>query len=133
MTTAVDTGILLDILRPNPDFVERSAGLIESRSREGPLVICDLVYAELAANFETRDPLDSFLHDAQIRFDPADTSALFLAGRLWRAYRSAGGERERMIADFVIGAHAKLQASRLATRDRGFYRRYFRDLPVVQP
>ena len=85
MTTAVDTGILLDILRPNPDFVERSAGLIESSSREGPLVICDLVYAELAANFETRDTLDAFLHDAQIRFDPADTSALFLAGRLWRA------------------------------------------------
>ena len=133
MTTAVDTSILLDILRPNPDFVERSAGLIESSSIEGRLVICDLVYAELAANFETRDTLDSFLHDARIRCDSANTSALFLAGRLWRAYRSAGGERERIITDFVIGAHAQVQASRLATRDRGFYRTYFRDLPVVQP
>ena len=133
MTTAVDTSILLDILRPNPDFVERSAGLIESSSRVGRLVICDLVYAELAANFETHDTLDSFLHDAQIRCDSANASALFLAGRLWRAYRSAGGERERIIADFVIGAHAQVQASRLATRDRGFYRTYFRDLSVVQP
>ncbi len=133
MTTAVDTSILLDILRPNPEFVEQSAGLIEASSMEGRLVICDLVYAELAANFTTTDELDSFLRDSQIRCESSNTAALFLAGRLWRAYRSAGGERERIIADFVIGAHAQVQASRLATRDRGFYRTYFRDLPAVSP
>jgi predicted nucleic acid-binding protein len=45
----------------------------------------------------------------------------------------AGGTRERVIADFLIGAHAMAKADRLLTRDRGFYRRYFKDLTVLDP
>jgi predicted nucleic acid-binding protein len=38
-----------------------------------------------------------------------------------------------MIADFLVGAHASLQADRLLTRDRSLYRSYFLDLAVVDP
>ena len=59
----------------------------------GPLVVCDLVYAELAASFEREEELHAFLTDARIRCESPNTEALFLAGRMWRAYRSAGGGR----------------------------------------
>ena len=133
MITAVDTSVLLDVLRPNANFVDRSLALIETSATLGPLVLCDLVYAELAANFERMQELDAFLADAPIRREAPNANALFLSGRMWRAYRSAGGSRERIISDFVVGAHARVQASRLVTRDRGFYRRYFGDLVVVEP
>jgi len=43
------------------------------------------------------------------------------------------GRRDRLIADFLVGAHALSRAERLLTRDRGFYRRYFENLSVLDP
>jgi hypothetical protein len=56
-----------------------------------------------------------------------------MAGAAWRRYRESGGPRSRLIADFLIGAHARRQAERLLTRDRGFYRTYFADLVILEP
>ena len=44
-----------------------------------------------------------------------------------------GGRRERVIADFLIGAHAQQRSHRLLTRDRGFHRAYFTELSVLDP
>jgi predicted nucleic acid-binding protein len=50
---------------------------------------------------------------------------------MWREYRAGGGKRTRLIADFVIGAHAQIRGGRLLTHDRGFYRRHFEGLQIL--
>ena len=59
-----------------------------------------------------------------------DTNSHFLAGRVWRKYRQHGGKRARILSDFLIGAHARVQAGRLLSRDRGFYKDLFPGLEL---
>ncbi len=46
---------------------------------------------------------------------------------------SRGGEAKRVVADFLIGAHALRSADRLLARDRGYLRDYFASLDVWDP
>ena len=62
-----------------------------------------------------------------------DTEVAFLAGGVWKTYRESGGKRNRILADFLIGAQALLKADRLLTRDRGFYKKYFKSLVILNP
>ena len=65
--------------------------------------------------------------------EPLGRVAATRAGVAWREYRRAGGPRERVIADFLVGAHAVEQADRLLTRDRGFHRLAFAGLVILDP
>ena len=68
-----------------------------------------------------------------VGFGPVDRDAALAAGAAWRTYRARGGTRARVIADFLIGAHALAHADQLLTRDRGFFKSYFRRLALVDP
>lgn len=131
MISAVDTNILLDVLRPNPDFVESSTRLLESSAELGSTLICPIVYSELSAHFKEEGELKRFLEDCTMQIDNISQEVAFAAGQTWRAYRAAGGKRKRIVSDFIIGAHATIQASRLLSRDRGFYLSYFPNLSVL--
>jgi predicted nucleic acid-binding protein len=133
MITAVDTNVLLDILAPNEPFFERSRQGLEHAWQAGALVICDLVYAEVSVHFPSQEECETFLSETGIRVEPLQRRASFLAGRAWRTYRKRGGKRSRILTDFLVGAHAQVQASRLLTRDRGFYRDLFPDLQLLDP
>jgi len=133
MITSIDTNVLLDILVPNETFVDAAISAIESSARAGSLVVCELVYAELCGHFSSKLECDHFLKDNEIAMVNLSDHACFLASRIWRQYRKQGGNRSRILPDFLIGAHAQLQASRLISRDSGFYQKLFPKLIILDP
>jgi hypothetical protein len=133
MITAVDTSVLIDVFRNDPDHGRLSADALRRCIREGRLVVCDIVWAELAGLFPSRKMLEEQMGRLKIDLVPMERAAASLAGETWRQYRSRGGKRKRIIADFLIAAHAQVQCDRLLTRDRGFCRDYFKKLTVIDP
>lgn len=133
MITALDTNVLLDILLPNPEFFSASVAAMEASAASGSMVICDIVYAELCVHFPRRKECDEFLKSVEIRVEALTHEAHFTASRAWRTYRKQGGQRTRILPDFLIGAHAQTQATRLLSRDRGFYRKLFPSLQLLDP
>ena len=131
--SAVDTNVLLDLLTADPQFSEKSIEALEDSGAAGTLVICDIVYAELCVHFPSQAACDDFLDDNAIRVEGLTRSACFHASRIWKEYRNAGGSRSRILPDFLVGAHAQAQASRLVSRDRGFYSKLFPELIVIDP
>ena len=133
MITALDTNVLLDILLPDQEFVQSALHAVEEAAGAGSLVVCDVVYAELCTVFAEQRECDQFLAENEIRVESLHRAACFLASRTWRVYRQQGGKRSRILPDFLIGAHAQVQTSRLLSRDRGFYGKLFPSLSVVDP
>jgi predicted nucleic acid-binding protein len=131
--TAVDTSVLLDFLNYDPVFGTASRDALRSCAAEGPVLTCDVVWAEIAGCFPSSSACREMLRELAIEFSPLQPDAAFEAGVTWKAYRERGGAKTRVAADFLIGAHALYQADRLLTRDRGFYRACFKRLRVVQP
>src|SRR2546426_12384820 len=115
--SAVDSSVLLDILLPDPKFGPASADVLREAIHSGAVIACEVVWAEVRASF----PDDSSFSDAMgtlgIEFDPIGVSATNKAGALWRQYRSAKTGRNHLIPDFIVGAHALVQADVLLSRD----------------
>jgi predicted nucleic acid-binding protein len=134
MITAVDTNILLDIFLPDPHFLHDSLERLKKCERNGSLIICEIVYAELAAAFPSKSLLDHALGNAGIQLKSSNRDILWNASEIWKKWIKVSGskrDRTKILPDFIIGAHASYYASQFLTRDRGFYRTCFHRLPIV--
>ncbi len=128
MITAVDANVLLDVFLPSDEHGPRSRQWLSAAYDGGAIVVCDLVYAELVPAFPSHTALDVALREMGAALSPIDSSIAYEAGQRWERYREAGGPRERIITDFLIGAHALSASDAFLTRDRGFFATYFPEL-----
>ncbi len=130
---AVDSSVLVDVLIADPRFAKASELCLGQALAAGDVVVCDAVVAEVHTLLESADAAMEGFASLGIRYLPTNEKAAVRAGHMQRRFRDRGGQRERVVADFLIGAHALLQCDALVTRDGGFFRDYFKGLKVIEP
>ena len=112
--------------------------LADDISLDDSLVACDVVWAEASAGFPDKTAFTRQMAALGINFSPMPESAAIRAGEIWKKARLEAAKRKEklrlaIVPDILVGAHALECADALITRDRGFMRRYFSKLKVIDP
>lgn len=137
MRTAVDTNVLSSLWSNEPisSLIDR---MLTKARIEGALAISAVAYAELLAHPKmTEQGMNDFLEATDVTVDFDLSEQVWLeAGRRFARYverrrRSGSGNARRLLADFIIGAHALTQADRLMTLDPDRFKRDFPELRLI--
>lgn len=139
MRTAVDTNVFSALLSGTEEAVSTMQAALEDAASRGLLAVSPAVYAELVAGRDA-EVVDDFFSDKGIDVDWNLNAAVWrTAGTRYGAYardrrrqRGDAGPR-RILADFLIGAHALHLAHALLTSDSKIYGTYFSELEVISP
>ena len=131
--TLVDTNILLDLTGKDAGRAEWSGRALEAAFGRGPVFVNDVVFAELSIGFDRLEGCEGLLDAVGIGILPIPRPALFLAGKVFQAYRRRGGPRTGVLPDFFIGAHAAVEGLPLITRDVRRYRTYVPTIDLIAP
>ena len=129
---AVDSSVIVELLADTEHADAAEAALREALAR-GPVVVCDVVVAEICSSLRDGDQAMQALEDMGITYSAVEQKSALRAGEMQRRHRSRGGALDRSIQDFIVGAHALLQCNALITRDASFFRDYFKGLKVIVP
>lgn len=114
--TIVDSSVLLDVFTDDPEWADWSQARLTEAAQRGAIVINAVVLAEVAPRFSKIEALHSAL-PAMAAIEAFPVAAAFLAGHAHAGYRRAGGARQAILPDFLIGAHAAVTGRPLLTRD----------------
>ncbi len=132
--TSVDSNVIFAALAQREAHHTLAVQLLRDVGADGPLFISPVVYAELLASRWPAAMLD-FLAMARISVAwMMPTEVWELAGRSFGDYarqRRSGNLPRRLIADFLIAAHAAHHGLRVLTFDRTVYDTMFPHLLVT--
>lgn len=139
MTTAIDTNILAGLWQDNDELNQAVRNALDGAFLRGGLVISGTVYAELMAfPGRTEKFLEDFLGETTITVDWMMEKQIWkAAGRAFSEYakrrrKQKTGLPRRILADFLIGAHAYHRRYVLLTLDEGIYRAAFPKLKLLR-
>ena len=130
---AIDSSVIVDLLSNDSAAAEGAEASLRQSLSIGPVVVCDIVLAEITTALRDGAEALGVLEEMGIAFLAVESKSAVRAGEMQRRYRQRGGQRQRTAPDFIVGAHALLQCSALITRDAGFFRDYFKGLKVIVP
>jgi predicted nucleic acid-binding protein len=137
MTTALDTNVVIALWDKDSALSLAAQTALDTAFNRGTLVAAAPVFAELiAAPGRSEAFVSSFFEETGIGVDWELPEQVWRsAGRAFQAYaerrrkqRDAGARR--ILADFIIGAHASLNGCRLLTLDDRLYRSSFPTLAI---
>jgi predicted nucleic acid-binding protein len=137
MTTALDTNVVIALWDKDSALSLAAQTALDTAFNRGTLVAAAPVFAELiAAPGRSEAFVSSFFEETGIGVDwDLPEQVWRSAGRAFQAYaerrrkqRDAGARR--ILADFIIGAHASVNGCRLLTLDDRLYRSSFPTLAI---
>jgi predicted nucleic acid-binding protein len=131
MAVLVDTNVLVDVAVRDDIWLEWSRRQLAAA--EGSLVINPVIYAEFSVRYDTPDEVEALLPENDFLRENLPWLAAFAAGAAFRKYRKAGGGCERVLPDFLIGAHAVVRGYSILMRDHKRYRTYFPTVDLITP
>ncbi len=129
----VDSCIVLDLAKPDSEWFEWSASLLEDLDETNTLVINPIIYAECAIGYNTIEEVEAFFDTLGFEMSNLPREALFLAGKAYVQYRKKKGSKHNVLPDFFIGAHAAVSGYALVTRDKGRFSSYFPHVELITP
>jgi predicted nucleic acid-binding protein len=129
---AVDSSVLMELLS-NSEHADAAETALRDALGRGPVVVCDVVVAEVCSSLRDGDQAMQALEDMGISYSTVEQKAALRAGEMQRRYRARETDGQRNVPDFIVGAHALLQCDALITRDAAFFRDYFKGLKIIVP
>jgi predicted nucleic acid-binding protein len=139
MTTSIDTNVIVALWDSDRALSLVAQTALDSAFADGGLVVSGPVFAELmAAPGRSENFLNTFIRDTGIVLEWNLQERVWrAAGRAFQRYaarrraKAPAGPR-RILADFLIGAHASEHGYRLLTLDDGLYRAAFPGLTLMR-
>jgi predicted nucleic acid-binding protein len=138
MAVAIDTNVITALWNEDNSLNQIARKALDAAFLRGRMVVSGVVYAELlAAPSRTEQFVERFMQEAGIEVEwEISEMILRTAGSAFRGYaerrrKQRSAERRRILADFLIGAHAMVKGHKLLTLDAGMYRAAFPRLQLA--
>ena len=138
MTSSIDSNVFAALWDNDHPGNVVAVKMLDHALKQGKLVVTAPVYSELMAGpLGDEGKMDRFFSDTGVSIEwKIEENIWREAGRAYRDYsrrrdRSGGGHPRRILADFIIGAHALVRDYTLLTWNRRDYAAAFPKLAVV--